>query len=108
MGQSASLFNRQGFEYIGKENEIANQNTQNEQNTENIEKMTAENLKIGDVVKLSPTVLIGSNDKEIIFPSEYGVVTDINNNIISFQTYSDKELQNSIAKAGQSISAVMS
>ena len=79
-------------------------NIQAEQYSENNKKMTAEQLKIGDVIKLPPITFTYSNGKEKTFPSEYGVVTNIQNNMISFQTYSDKELQNRISRTGQTIS----
>ena len=106
MGETISNIARKGFEYIGTETEIKNSQKESKQNFENGSKINAESLKIGDVVNLSPIVLIGTNGKEIEFPAEYSVITDIDSDMISFQTYSDKKLQNKISKSGQTISSL--
>ena len=83
-----------------KKTSVEKNNTEKENPKQNI---AAENLKIGDVIKLPPVVFTYSNGKEKTFPSEYGVVTNIENNMISFQTYSDKKLQNRITRTGQTM-----
>ncbi|MBR1444499.1 MAG: hypothetical protein IJ583_13325, partial [Firmicutes bacterium] len=67
---------------------------------------TAEELKVGDVVKLPPVVLTDRNGKLNEFPSEYGVVTENDGNMVSFRTFSDEALTEANGITSNSVSSL--
>ncbi|MBR1443284.1 MAG: hypothetical protein IJ583_07100, partial [Firmicutes bacterium] len=67
---------------------------------------TAEELKVGDVVKLPPVLLTDRSGKPKEFPSEYGVVTENDGKMVSFRTFSDETLTEPNGITSNSVSSL--
>ncbi len=101
------IFKDESFPDENSEKSIEDEKTVSEENSSEKEapkeKVTAEQLKIGDVIKyiMWKDAVTG---KETLLQPEYGVVRDINDNAADIESYSDIELQNVSGRKGQSIS----